>query len=154
MIISLFRKASATMAPSTVAGGERATLDEADALLVHELRQTAGQELARRGIDESVRFTVQLVVDELVTNSLQHQGSESLILGVLAESTGVRVVVKGGTPLPHAVWDVRPASTWAEHGRGLLLTAELTSARGLTPDRMGVWCLVPFANADRLGSAA
>ncbi|MEW2582917.1 ATP-binding protein [Streptomyces virginiae] len=153
MIVSLYRKVPVTMAPSPVSGGERAMLDEADAVRVHELRQTVGQELARRGIDENVRFTVQLVVDELVTNSLQHQGSESLTLAVLVQSTGVRVVVKGGTPLPRAVWGVQPTAMWAEHGRGLLLATELSSARGLTPDCMGVWCVVPFDNADHLGGA-
>lgn len=151
MIVALDRRAPGPAAPDS--GGDGSSLVEADALRVRELRKDTGCELARQGVRVDVRATVELVVGELVANALQHT-TQRVLLAVFVEATGVRVIVTGEAAVPAGLWLVRPASNSAEQGRGMHLVARLTSSRGVTTGGNGVWCLVPYTDAECLGDAA
>ncbi|MFF8264297.1 ATP-binding protein [Streptomyces virginiae] len=146
MIISLFRKA-----PTSIPPAARAALSIHDAARVQDVRRTAGLDLTRQGVSDDGRLVVEMVVDELVANALQHQGCEALCVTTLVSSASVRVTVTGDTPVPPSLWEARRASATAEDGRGLLLVTALTARRGVTAT--GLWCVVPLTGEQLEGAA-
>ena len=117
-------------------------LDEHRTHLERDLRSSAA---ARRFVEEALRRwdcdglldTVNLLVSELVTNSVLHAGSAPDI-GVMLKPHAIRIEVSDeGGMLP----DVRQVSTDATSGRGLALVEALSSAWGVEDVRGGktVW---------------
>ena len=84
---------------------------------------------------------VELVVDELVTNAIQHsRGPVTLAIGRRLD----RIVVQVLDPSPEPP-EPYPADVLADNGRGLLLVEELVTDWGTTPiaDGKRVWAEVP-----------
>ena len=82
--------------------------------------------------------TAELLVSELVTNAIQHAGTE-LTVDIAHGPDVLRVAVTDGDP------HLRPARRPAdERGRGLTLIAALTQAWGVrdVPGGKQVWCLL------------
>lgn len=101
----------------------------------------ARRELAglRPALEGPVLDTTQLLVTELVTNSVRHAGADAVELAVSLEPSRVRVeVANAGTPF-------RPRSREAvedpDPGWGLFLVDELSDAWGVGEDsgRQRVW---------------
>jgi anti-sigma regulatory factor (Ser/Thr protein kinase) len=93
----------------------------------------------RSDVDRSVLDTTQLLVTELVTNSVRHAGAEAVDLAVSVDPTKVRVEVTN----PGAPFEPRPREEAEEPdpGWGLFLVDELSDAWGVQadPDRQRVW---------------
>jgi anti-sigma regulatory factor (Ser/Thr protein kinase) len=95
--------------------------------------------LARWGLSEQTD-DVQLIVDELVTNAIQHgRGPVTLAIGRRPDRIVVQVQDPSRTPPEHG-----PGDLLADSGRGLLLVEELASEWGTTqmPDGKRVWAEV------------
>lgn len=90
-------------------------------------------------VDRSVLDTTQLLVTELVTNSVRHAGADAVDLAVSVDPTRVRVEVKNpGAPFePRA----REEAEEPNPGWGLFLVDELSDAWGVQggPGRQRVW---------------
>ena len=93
----------------------------------------------RAEVDRSVLDTTQLLVTELVTNSVRHAGADALELAVSVDSTTVRVEVAN----PGAPFTPRPREEAGEPdpGWGLFLVDELSDAWGVNGEagRQRVW---------------
>jgi CheY-like chemotaxis protein len=108
---------------------------------VMRARRFVRETFAEWGISRTVDDAL-IVVSELVTNAITHAESPcQLRLSIDDASLRVEVFDEGiGTP------DPRPASTTAEHGRGLHLIAGLTAAWGIQQipdDGKIVWAELP-----------
>jgi anti-sigma regulatory factor (Ser/Thr protein kinase) len=81
--------------------------------------------------------TAELLVSELVTNAIQHAGTE-LTVDIAHGPDVLRVAVIDGDP------HLRPRRAADERGRGLTLIAALTQAWGVrdVPGGKQVWCLL------------
>lgn len=103
-------------------------------------RQARRQVAAMRSdMDRSVFDTTQLLVTELVTNSVRHAGAEAVDLAVSVDPTKVRVEVTN----PGAPFEPRRREEAEEPnpGWGLFLVDELSDAWGVQGDagRQRVW---------------
>ncbi|HUR18842.1 MAG TPA: response regulator [Acidimicrobiales bacterium] len=103
-------------------------------------RRFVGETLKRWECDELLD-TVNLLVSELVTNSIVHADSEAYI-AVLLKPDAVRIEV---TDHGQAVPAVRTVDSGATSGRGLAMVEALASSWGVVPDPEGktVWFEVP-----------
>ena len=84
--------------------------------------------------------TAELLVSELVTNAIQHAGTE-VTVDIAHGPDLLRVAVTDGDPHPRPRRAAAPAG---ERGRGLTLIAALTQAWGVrhVPGGKQVWCLL------------
>ena len=96
-------------------------------------------EALRPDLDRPVLDTTQLLVTELVTNSVRHAGADAVDLAVSVDPSRVRVEVTN----PGAPFEPRPREEAEEPnpGWGLFLVDELSDAWGVQadPDRQRVW---------------
>ena len=93
----------------------------------------------RSDVDRSVVDTTQLLVTELVTNSVRHAGADALELAVSVDSTRIRVeVANPGAPFKPRT---REEAGEPDPGWGLFLVDELRDAWGVSDDssRQQVW---------------
>lgn len=84
--------------------------------------------------------TAELLISELVTNAIQHAGTELTV--DIAHGPGLlRLAVTDGDPHLHLRGAAAPAD---ERGRGLTLISALTQAWGVrdVPGGKQVWCLL------------
>jgi anti-sigma regulatory factor (Ser/Thr protein kinase) len=103
-------------------------------------RHFAADLLGRWGLSEQAD-AVELVVDELVTNAIQHsRGPVTLAIGRRLD----RIVVQVQDP-SSAPPEPEQSDPLADSGRGLLLVEELATDWGTTPtpDGKRVWAEVP-----------
>lgn len=136
----------------------------AEASSVGEARRFAREQLQQWGATEALD-SVSLVVSELVTNAVVHTGTPAR-LALQLRGGDLRVEVEDHHP-GRAVPMVpeRPLDR-SEHGRGLLITASLSSAWGVeySPTTKRVWATCPLpvggdgnlphpASADPAGTA-
>ncbi|TDC19729.1 ATP-binding protein [Actinomadura bangladeshensis] len=92
-------------------------------------RQFVGEWFQDRGIKDA--YTAQLIVSELVTNSLLH-GLPPIVVRVVRDESDGRPIIEvedGGDGVPC----VQPESDTAINGRGLLLVAALAEEWGTDP---------------------
>lgn len=125
-------------------------LAESRAHLDRDLRSSAA---ARRFVEETLRRweceglldTVNLLVSELVTNSIAHADSDADI-AVLLKPDSLRVEVTDRGQLMPAVKDTDGSAT---SGRGMALVERLSSSWGVVPGSDGktVWFEVPRPDA-------
>lgn len=90
-------------------------------------------------VDRSVVDTTQLLVTELVTNSVRHAGADAVDLAVSVDPARVRVdVTNAGTPFEPAR---REEAEEPDPGWGLFLVDELSDAWGVQGEagRQRVW---------------
>ncbi len=96
-------------------------------------------EALRSDLGRSVLDTTQLLVTELVTNSVRHAGADAVDLAVSVDPSRVRVEVTN----PGAPFEPRPREEAEEPnpGWGLFLVDELSDAWGVEGDtaRQRVW---------------
>ncbi|MFD9424956.1 MULTISPECIES: ATP-binding protein [unclassified Streptomyces] len=105
-----------------------------DPLWVPEMRRAARVFLHRLGVRRSTVDGVELAVSELVTNAIQHGGSEAEVgLRISAIRGTVRVSVVDQNSAPAVL---RRAD--AESGRGLLLVAAVADNWGSSGEE--AWC--------------
>ncbi|MGZ4722274.1 SpoIIE family protein phosphatase [Oryzihumus sp.] len=121
----------------------------AEARSVVEARRFAREQLEQWGATD-VLDSVSLVVSELVTNAVVHTGTPARV-ALQLQGSDLRVEVEDHHP-GRAVPLVpeRPVDR-AEHGRGLLITASLSSAWGVeySPTTKRVWATCPLPGGDR-----
>lgn len=113
---------------------------EPDGSSVAEARHFARECLCRWGLDDQAA-DVELVVDELVTNAIQHsRGPVTLSIGRRPDRIVVQVQDPSSDRPEHEDPDVL-----ADNGRGLLLVDELAAGWGTTPtdDGKRVWAELP-----------
>jgi anti-sigma regulatory factor (Ser/Thr protein kinase) len=97
-------------------------------------------------LPQRVRETLELLVSELVTNSVRHAGlppGARLQLDITHEAGRVRLAVRdGGTGFDPS--QLREADPLACDGRGIAIVAALSDAWGVECDAEGctVWCEV------------
>jgi anti-sigma regulatory factor (Ser/Thr protein kinase) len=84
---------------------------------------------------------VQLIADELVTNSVQHSDGENVMLWLVLTDTSIVVHAWDSNPEPPVA---RKAGKFDEDGRGLTLVTALTAQRGCFPYAGGktIWAAV------------
>lgn len=104
-------------------------------------RSMVREQLAARGFDSLIPDAV-LVVSEVVTNAVQHTGSETIEVALTTLEDGVRIAVADsdgdGVPVRKAVDPDAP------DGRGLAIVAALASEWGIAarPPGKVVWAEV------------
>src|SRR6478609_6723218 len=116
----------------------------AEASSVADARRFAREQLQQWGASEALD-SVSLVVSELVTNAVVHTGTPARV-ALQLQGADLRVEVEDHHP-GRAVPMVpeRPLDR-SEHGRGLLITASLSSAWGVeySPTTKRVWATCPL----------
>lgn len=121
----------------------------------HLERDPRSSAAARRFVEETLQRwqcedlldTVNLLVSELVTNSVVHAGSEADV-AVMLKPDAVRIEVSDhGRALPSA----HEADESATSGRGLAMVGVLSSSWGVTPTSEGktIWFEVPRPDRKR-----
>lgn len=108
------------------------------------VRSWAGQ------YDDELRFRLELVASELLTNGLVHAGGPLTVEVTLEHDLVVIGVLDGGTALPRP----RAAGTDDERGRGLALTEALCLFQGAEHTATGKRCWAVLATASAPGPAA
>ncbi len=108
----------------------------ADPALVERARRLAIEQLHAWGL-AATTFVMELVVSELVTNAILH-GAQPIQLRLIRDRTLICEVSDASGTAPH----MRRARDFDEHGRGLLLVAQLTYRWGTRPTSGGktIWC--------------
>ncbi|WKX68707.1 SpoIIE family protein phosphatase [Streptomyces sp. XD-27] len=122
------------------------TLD-ADPAVVAEARELVARQLAVWGL-ESLLFTTELVVSELVTNAIRYAGGPVGLRMIRTDVLTCEVSDPSGTQ-PR----MRRARATDEGGRGLYLVAQLTSRWGSRYTRQGktIWAEQPLPRPLPLG---
>src|SRR6478752_1943945 len=124
----------------------------AEARSVVEARRFAREQLEQWGAT-GVLDSVSLVVSELVTNAVVHTGTPAR-LALQLQGADLRVEVEDHHPGRAVPMVPERPQDRSEHGRGLLITASLSSAWGVeySPTSKRVWatCPVPGGGAGRL----
>jgi anti-sigma regulatory factor (Ser/Thr protein kinase) len=115
-----------------------------DECRVGQMRRITAAYLRSRGL-LPLLHTAQLVVSELVTNSLRH-GRGEIGLRVAAGAGGLRIEVRDGNPTPARL---RLADETDECGRGLLLVAALATTWDVSPDGHTTWAVLPLPSRSR-----
>ncbi|MGW2169509.1 SpoIIE family protein phosphatase [Streptomyces sp. NPDC001705] len=107
----------------------------ADPALVARARALAARQLDEWGL-ESIAFTTELIISELVTNAIRHARGPIALRLIHTESL-ICEVSDGSLSAPH----LRRARTTDEGGRGLFLIAQLASSWGTRYARDGktIW---------------
>lgn len=85
---------------------------------------------------------IQMVADELVTNTVKHAGGATVDIGLEMTPTSVLIRVSDASPEPPVAREDDPL---AENGRGLHIVQALSTQTGCIPDRRGgktVWAEV------------
>jgi anti-sigma regulatory factor (Ser/Thr protein kinase) len=101
------------------------------------------------GYAPEVVSTVELLTDELTTNAVLY-GYGKIAVQLRASADHVRIDVYDTSP---AEPEVKSATQWDEHGRGLLLVNRLSSRWGFDPLANGkaVWCEVSTSTPEDMG---
>ncbi|MFZ3572282.1 ATP-binding protein [Streptomyces sp. BH097] len=107
-------------------------------VFVGRCRRIATATLRLWEVPEPVAENVILIVSELVTNAVEHGGTETVIRVRLSENE-LRVEVTDGNPRPAVLHT--PADD-DESGRGLLLVALLTDRWGTSDGGTTTWCTI------------
>lgn len=98
------------------------------------------REIAEMGVSEGTVFDCKLVVDELVSNVLQHGGGRAQLVVECGEN--IRIAVRGQRRyIPPERSVCSPVD--AEHGRGLFLVDALTLTRGYSHEE-GIFAVLPI----------
>lgn len=110
-----------------------------------EARRVVVTDLEARGVPESVVDEVELVLSELIANSLRHAGSlPDGTIRVHWKAKGgvveIEVTDGGGTTLP----SVRRPAPWAPSGRGLRIVRSIAHEWGVVDERgtVTVWAAI------------
>lgn len=108
------------------------------------VRREAAERLRRWAVDEPVVEIVQIVVEELVANAVDHARS-AFRVGLSAHDGGITVEVHDASPDTPVL---RPVDTSALRGRGLLLVESLSASWGyqLVDRGKRVWAQVAAAS--------
>lgn len=111
-----------------------------EASAVADCRHRVRGQLERWGLD-SLAFTTEMVVSELVTNVIRHATGTATVRLIRDQSLTLEVS-DGATTVPH----LRHARIQDEDGRGLLIVAALTDRWGTryTEDGKTVWTEEPL----------
>ncbi|WP_407698610.1 SpoIIE family protein phosphatase [Streptomyces fagopyri] len=106
-----------------------------DPAMVAEARRASTEQLRVWGL-ESLAFTTELVVSELVTNAIRHAPGP-VRLRLISEDALICEVSDAGATAPH----LRHPKTTDEGGRGLFLISQFTQRWGTryTPDGKIIW---------------
>ncbi|MCG0283501.1 anti-sigma regulatory factor [Streptomyces sp. PSAA01] len=109
-----------------------------DPAAVGRARHTAADALRGWGVPDDTADDIVLMVDELVTNAVEHAGGPVWLR--LRLRRGCCVICKVGDGC-HEAPRLRHSDPDAEHGRGLLLVAALADAFGarVTPAGKVIW---------------
>ncbi|GLZ56000.1 ATP-binding protein [Actinomycetospora sp. NBRC 106378] len=105
-------------------------------------RQNVRETCTRWGVSDSVREAAEIVVTELVTNSVEHATSASVV-EIESRAATLRVTVRDygvGYRIPAAdTWTAPPTSS--PRGRGLAMVAAVSREWGLRrhPDGVTIW---------------
>ncbi|MEU6890053.1 SpoIIE family protein phosphatase [Streptomyces viridosporus] len=113
----------------------------ADPALVARARAFTTRQLAKWGL-ESLAFTTEIIVSELVTNAIRHARG-SIALRLIHSQTLICEVSDGSLSAPR----LRRARTTDEGGRGLFLVAQLAFGWGTRYTRNGktIWAEQPLS---------
>ncbi|MFE5256818.1 ATP-binding protein [Streptomyces coelicoflavus] len=117
---------------------------EATGTAVHRARHRVSTALSWWGgpVEEELRFSVELVTSELLTNGLRHAGGPMTVELTLVHDMVVVAVLDDSRELP------RPRRTEAEEecGRGLALIEDLSLMRGAETTSRGkrCWAVLPL----------
>lgn len=123
---------------------ERGAVRERDARRVSEMRRLVRAHLASCGM-RALADDVELMVSELLTNSLVHSGSTALSMVLRVSDDLLHMQVFDGVRREPTL-RARPCAD-AESGRGLDLVDAIVRARqgawGLSPGGTLTWCTLP-----------
>ncbi|MBU6529682.1 ATP-binding protein [Streptomyces mayonensis] len=111
---------------------------------VSPCRRITTASLRRWGVPEAVIDNVVLVVSELVTNAIEHGGSNTA-LRVCLNDGELRIEVADGNQSPATLQD--PADD-DESGRGLYLVALLAELWGTNDAGATTWCTLRLPSED------
>lgn len=125
-----------------------------DAASVRRVRRTVVADLRARQLAGSVVDEAEIVVSELVANSIRHaralaDGSVRVHWKVKGSVVEVEVTDGGGPTFPRPA----PQSTWAQAGRGLRIVRSLAHEWGVQEDRGSrtVWVALGGPSRRRTG---
>ncbi|XKK60640.1 ATP-binding protein [Streptomyces sp. ARC32] len=117
---------------------------EATGAAVHRARHRVSTALSWWGgpVEEELRFSVELVTSELLTNGLRHAGGPMTVELTLVHDMVVVAVLDDSRELPRP----RPTETDDECGRGLALIEDLSLIRGAETTFRGkrCWAVLPL----------
>jgi anti-sigma regulatory factor (Ser/Thr protein kinase) len=117
---------------------------EATGAAVHRARHRVSAALGRWGepVEEELRFSVELVTSELLTNGLRHAGGPMTVELTLIHDMVVVGVLDGSRELPRP----RPTEADDECGRGLALIEDLSLMQGAEVTSRGkrCWAVLPL----------
>ncbi|MER7050417.1 ATP-binding protein [Streptomyces jumonjinensis] len=125
-----------------------APMTERDRRLPGEIRRRVRGYLHLRDLDRRLVEAAEVVVTELVTNTLQHGPDSNSGFGVCLWPLGDRIYMEIGNGdrqgQSFCSWGVAAvaATDLREDSRGLLLVAGLADAWGTTTDGAGTWCVL------------
>ncbi|MEU0132531.1 ATP-binding protein [Streptomyces sp. NPDC006296] len=125
---------------------------EQDARHVADLRRLVRGRLTSWGLAD-LADDAELIVSELLTNSLIHSGGTLISLDVRIENERLRIEVRDGAGRgPGGPAHLTHPDDEAENGRGLALVHLLVQARdgawGLGPDGTHTWCTLPIGTRE------
>ncbi|MFF8958706.1 ATP-binding protein [Streptomyces sp. NPDC014894] len=123
-------------------------MTERDRRLPGEIRRKVRDYLHLRNLDSRLAEAAEVLVTELVTNTLQYGPDSNSGFGVRLWPLGDRVYLEignGSSPgRSSCTWGVAAvaAADLREDSRGLLLVAGLADAWGTTADGTSTWCVL------------
>ncbi|MER5466613.1 ATP-binding protein [Streptomyces sp. NPDC002668] len=125
---------------------DRSGVLEDDTRRVSSMRRLVRDRLASCGL-RGLLDDAELIVSELLTNSLLHSGGTEISLALCVVDDELRIRVGDGIPrVPHPP---RQPGDDAESGRGLDLVGYLVNARhgawGVSSDGRFTWCILSTA---------